>query len=89
MTKNVFCVQSSTIDVILKLLDKSYGDIWLTKEGPNRDSQIAYYNGQKTTFEMLITDIYKNDLSIRTDLNGKHYIARKDGSDSYEFGNAV
>ena len=67
-------LERTTVDYALAVLDSSYSDIWSTKVGPQRESQFAYYNGQKRMLEMLVTDIFKKQTTIEVSLEGRHYI---------------
>lgn len=67
-------LERTTVDYALAVLDSSYSDIWSTKVGPQRESQFAYYNGQKRMLEMLITDIFKKATTIDVSYEGRHFI---------------
>ena len=72
-------LERTTVDYALAVLDSSYYDIWNTKVGPQRESQFAYYNGQKRMLDMLITDIFKRQTTIDVTIEGRHYV--KEGAE--------
>lgn len=70
--------EPKTVENALMFLDMSYQDIWTKRIGPQRESQMSYYTGQKMMLELLLSDVYKKDISIKASLEGKHYVENQE-----------
>lgn len=67
-------IESNTIRFILFLLSDNYEQIWTKRVGNQRENQVAYYNGMKIAVEMMLSNVYKTEIHIDVDGEGKHTI---------------
>lgn len=71
-------IEANTLEVALKTLDIQYERIWTTRVGSQRESQMNYYTGMKQMMEILISNTFRNEVTIGCDEEGRHYICGVD-----------
>ena len=67
-------IEQQTVVFALALLNEHYSQIWTKRVGKQRETQSAYYNGMKLMLEIMLSNIYKFDIHIDVDGEGKHSI---------------
>ena len=70
-------IDEQTVIFAMLLLNENYEQIWKKKVGKQRDTQLAYYTGMKTMMEIMLSNVYKLEIHIDVDGDGKHGIREK------------
>ena len=70
-------IDEQTVIFAMLLLNENYEQIWKKKVGKQRDTQLAYYTGMKTMMEIMLSNVYKLEIHIDVDSDGKHSIREK------------
>lgn len=67
-------IEKETVRTALAMLDTTYASIWDSRKGAAMDIQHARYGGMKDMFEALITNMYKTEIHIDMDREGRHFL---------------